>query len=126
MTLAVSAVLGHFSKSLLLLMLPQILNFVYSLPQLFKLVPIPRHRLPRVDPRTGRLRASRVAPGDPRANMTLLCAALRCAPGGQLHERTLCGLLLAFQALCCAGGLALRYGLGSLLYGWGSVFKHEV
>lgn len=26
---------------------PQIVNFVYSLPQLFKIVPCPRHRLPR-------------------------------------------------------------------------------
>ena len=49
MTLAVAGILGHFSKSLFLLMIPQLLNFVYSLPQLFKLVPIPRHRLPRVD-----------------------------------------------------------------------------
>ena len=49
MTLAVAGILGHFSKSLFLLMIPQLLNFVYSLPQLIKIVPIPRHRLPRVD-----------------------------------------------------------------------------
>lgn len=44
--LAVSGILGHFSKTLLLFMFPQVLNFVYSLPQLFRLIPCPRHRMP--------------------------------------------------------------------------------
>merc|ERR1712156_706868 len=47
MTLAVVAILGHFSKTLLLFFLPQIVNFLYSCPQLFHLVPCPRHRLPK-------------------------------------------------------------------------------
>jgi UDP-N-acetylglucosamine--dolichyl-phosphate N-acetylglucosaminephosphotransferase len=47
MTLAVVAILGHFSKTLLLFFLPQIANFLYSCPQLFHLVPCPRHRLPK-------------------------------------------------------------------------------
>jgi UDP-N-acetylglucosamine--dolichyl-phosphate N-acetylglucosaminephosphotransferase len=46
MTFAVVGILGHFSKTLLLFFIPQILNFLYSTPQLFKLVPCPRHRLP--------------------------------------------------------------------------------
>lgn len=33
------------------LLLVQIFNFVYSLPQLFKIVPCPRHRLPVFDPK---------------------------------------------------------------------------
>ena len=33
MTLAVVAILGHFSKTLLLFFLPQIVNFLYSCPQ---------------------------------------------------------------------------------------------
>ena len=41
------AILGHFSKTLLLFFIPQVFNFVYSLPQLFHLVPCPRHRLPK-------------------------------------------------------------------------------
>merc|ERR1711942_520020 len=49
MTLAVVAILGHFSKTLLLFFLPQIVNFLYSCPQLFHLVPCPRHRLPKYD-----------------------------------------------------------------------------
>lgn len=39
-------ILGHFSKTLLLFFLPQIFNFLFSCPQLFGLVPIPRHRVP--------------------------------------------------------------------------------
>ncbi|KAJ1942332.1 tunicamycin resistance protein [Kickxella alabastrina] len=48
MTFAVCGILGHFSKTLLLLFLPQVFNFVYSAPQIFGLVPCPRHRLPKM------------------------------------------------------------------------------
>ena len=58
MTFAVSGILGHFSKTLLLLFIPQIFNFTMSLPQLFGLVPCPRHRLPRLNPQTNQLEAS--------------------------------------------------------------------
>lgn len=58
MTFAVVAILSHFSKTLLLLLVPQILNFIYSLPQLFKVVPCPRHRLPEFNARTGLLEPS--------------------------------------------------------------------
>ncbi|TKA70719.1 hypothetical protein B0A49_04363 [Cryomyces minteri] len=58
MVFAVVGILGHFSKTLLLLFVPQIFNFVYSAPQLFHLVPCPRHRLPRFNARTGLLEAS--------------------------------------------------------------------
>lgn len=47
MTLAVVAILGHFSKTLLLFFIPQVANFIYSLPQLFHQIPCPRHRLPK-------------------------------------------------------------------------------
>lgn len=60
MTFAVVGILGHFGKTLLFLFLPQIFNFVYSAPQLFGLLPCPRHRLPRLDERCGRLRPSLV------------------------------------------------------------------
>ena len=52
MTLAVVAILGHFSKTLLLFFIPQIFNFIYSVPQLFHLIPCPRHRLPRYNEET--------------------------------------------------------------------------
>ena len=55
MAIAVAGILGHLSETLLLFLIPQLLNFAYSLPQLFKIVPCPRHRLPRFDPATGAL-----------------------------------------------------------------------
>ena len=58
MTFAVVAILGHFSKTLLLFFIPQIFNFLYSTPQLFGMLPCPRHRLPRYDNKTGLLNMS--------------------------------------------------------------------
>lgn len=58
MSFAVVSILGHFSKTLLLFFLPQIFNFLYSVPQLFGLVPCPRHRLPVLNRRTGGLECS--------------------------------------------------------------------
>ncbi len=51
--LAVVGILGHFSKTLLLFFTPQIFNFLLSCPQLFGLVPCPRHRVPRVEKAEG-------------------------------------------------------------------------
>ncbi|KAJ9578408.1 hypothetical protein L9F63_005366 [Diploptera punctata] len=58
MTFAVVGILGHFSKTMLLFFLPQVVNFIYSVPQLFHLVPCPRHRLPRYNARTDKLEPS--------------------------------------------------------------------
>ena len=58
MIFAIIGILGHFSKTLLLLFIPQIFNFIYSAPQLFHLIPCPRHRLPHFNPRTGLLEPS--------------------------------------------------------------------
>ncbi|CAH3184075.1 unnamed protein product [Porites evermanni] len=55
MTFAVVGILGHFSKTMLLFFIPQVINFVYSLPQLFRFIPCPRHRLPKLNPETGKL-----------------------------------------------------------------------
>eukprot|EP00466_Bigelowiella_natans_P017688 jgi/Bigna1/49930/estExt_Genewise1.C_610033 len=55
MTFAVVAILGHFSKTLLLFFIPQIANFLYSCPQLFKMIPCPRHRMPSLDPKSGKI-----------------------------------------------------------------------
>lgn len=46
MSLAVVAIQGHFSKTLMLFFIPELLNFIISLPQLFRIIPCPRHRLP--------------------------------------------------------------------------------
>jgi len=47
MTFAVVGILAHFSKTMLLFFVPQIFNFIYSCPQLFRLIDCPRHRLPK-------------------------------------------------------------------------------
>lgn len=52
MTLAVVGILGHFSEEILIFAAPQIFNFILSVPQLFKFVPCPRHRLPNYNKET--------------------------------------------------------------------------
>ncbi len=113
MTVSVCGIHGHFSKTLLLLMLPQIVNFLYSVPQLFRIVHCPRHRLPRyLGPEKDMMTASEYAPG--KANMTLINLALRIF--GDMHEESLCQLLLWLQVLSGALGLAVRYGGGSKVF----------
>lgn len=58
MTFAVVGILGHFSKTMLLFFMPQVFNFLYSLPQLFHIIPCPRHRMPRLNTNTGKLEMS--------------------------------------------------------------------
>mmetsp|Transcript_39759 Transcript_39759/g.66701 ORF Transcript_39759/g.66701 Transcript_39759/m.66701 type:complete len:404 (-) Transcript_39759:678-1889(-) len=101
MTFAVVGILGHFSETLLLFFVPQLINFVYSIPQLFKIVPCPRHRLPKLDPDTGLLHAT--------PNMNLVNLALRIT--GPMKEERLTVVLLAFQVVCCAAGFGIRYTL---------------
>lgn len=60
MTFAVVGILGHFSKFLLFFFIPQIFNFLLSVPQLFKFVPCPRHRLPKYNRDTDLLEPSTV------------------------------------------------------------------
>uniref|UniRef100_A0A1I7VQN4 UDP-N-acetylglucosamine--dolichyl-phosphate N-acetylglucosaminephosphotransferase n=1 Tax=Loa loa TaxID=7209 RepID=A0A1I7VQN4_LOALO len=60
MTLASACILGHFTKTMSLFLIPQFLefsvsaifNFIYSTPQLLHLVPCPRHRLPKYNSKT--------------------------------------------------------------------------
>lgn len=121
MTLAVVAILGHFPLMLMGLMVPQLLNFLVSVPQLFKLAPCPRHRLPTYDDATGYLRYSKVndrattvPEADDRMNLTLINVALRAAGG--LTEPALAAVLLAFQVACCAAAVALRFALVGRIY----------
>lgn len=58
MTFAVVGLVGHFSKTLCLFFIPQAINFVYSVPQLFHFLDCPRHRLPKFNPSTGLLEMS--------------------------------------------------------------------
>ena len=75
MVFAVVGILGHFSKTLLLLFIPQIFNFVYSAPQLLRIIDCPRHRMPKFNSRTGLLEVS-ITPW-PRPPKKLLDVILR-------------------------------------------------
>ena len=109
---------GHFPVMLLLLMAPQLINFLVSIPQLFKLRPCPRHRLPTYDEQTGLLRCSYVNDRativqDDSMNLTLINVVLRIKP---MTEPALAASLLLIQALCCALALFLRFGWAGGIY----------
>eukprot|EP00929_Paragymnodinium_shiwhaense_P092582 TRINITY_DN52534_c0_g1_i1.p1 TRINITY_DN52534_c0_g1~~TRINITY_DN52534_c0_g1_i1.p1 ORF type:complete len:502 (+),score=97.33 TRINITY_DN52534_c0_g1_i1:56-1561(+) len=55
MTFAVCGIVGHYSKTLMLLLVPQMLNFLYSFPQLSRHIgiPCPRHRMPAFNSELG-------------------------------------------------------------------------
>ncbi|KAH0682355.1 hypothetical protein KY285_022152 [Solanum tuberosum] len=89
MTMAVAGILGHFSETLLIFFLPQVLNFLLSVPQLAGIVPCPRHRLPKFDPQTGLLTGTN--------DGTLVNLFLRQL--GRMSEQSLCVALLVFQSL---------------------------
>ena len=145
MTFAVAGILGHNTKTLLLFFLPQFVNFLYSLPQLFKLIPCPRHRMPAYIPQTDHL-CNSFCEFEPR-ELTLpgrlvyrFCVALRLAkiehvedsPAvrmsnltlinyvlyvfGPMHEATLTMVLLAIQLITSGFALLVRYPLARLFY----------
>uniref|UniRef100_A0A7C9EHH7 UDP-N-acetylglucosamine--dolichyl-phosphate N-acetylglucosaminephosphotransferase n=1 Tax=Opuntia streptacantha TaxID=393608 RepID=A0A7C9EHH7_OPUST len=104
MTMAVVGILGHFSETLLIFFAPQVLNFLLSLPQLAGLIPCPRHRLPKFDPKTGLLTGTN--------DGTLVNFTLRLL--GRMREESLCIVLLGLQAVACCFCFLLRW----LLAGW--------
>ncbi|XP_067623066.1 UDP-N-acetylglucosamine--dolichyl-phosphate N-acetylglucosaminephosphotransferase [Eurosta solidaginis] len=144
MTFAVVGILGHFSKTLLLLFIPQILNFLYSVPQLFHFVPCPRHRLPKYDPKTDLLHISTTEfhprelnilgsvmvyilkklkliswkeQSDGRVitnNFTLINFVL--VVFGPVHEKVVTQFLLGFQLICTIFAMIIRYPLASCFY----------
>ncbi|KAG5552523.1 hypothetical protein RHGRI_010565 [Rhododendron griersonianum] len=118
MTMAVAGILGHFSETLLIFFIPQVLNFLLSLPQLSGYIPCPRHRLPRFDPQTGLLTGTN--------DGTLVNLFLR--QFGRKSENSLCILLLVFQFFTsyqrvfefvyCTGHLLLLLFLAEVVPGW--------
>jgi UDP-N-acetylglucosamine--dolichyl-phosphate N-acetylglucosaminephosphotransferase len=131
MTFAVVGILGHFSKTLLLFFIPQILNFIWSVPQLFKVVPCPRHRLPAFNATTGRMEPStfdcqsdqylwlkklyRIPASSTKIpNMTVINLTLCLF--GSMTEKTLCVVLLAIQMACCACGFFVRYYIAQIFF----------
>ncbi|KAJ1660728.1 tunicamycin resistance protein [Dispira simplex] len=143
MTFAVVGIIGHFSKTMLLFFIPQVFNFVYSSPQLFHLVPCPRHRMPTLNNTTGKLEPSQCKltdcstlgwaivyiyqlfglaelRQDPSTgvttitNLTLLNFILtKCGP---LHEATLVSAVLGLQVVGSLLAFFIRYQLVHFFY----------
>lgn len=145
MTFAVVGILGHFSKTILLFFIPQVVNFLYSVPQLFHFIPCPRHRLPKFDPATGLVNYSRTSFKEEDLgvigkllfvifktlrlikwekskdgvitcnNFTLINFFILFT--GAIHEKTLNDYLLIFQIACSVVAFAIRYPMAQYFYG---------
>lgn len=105
--LAMAGILGHYSKTMLLFFLPQLANFLISLPQITGIVKCPRHRLPRYDPRSDVLEAE-------TSNFTLINFTLWLF--GPMNEESLCELLCVAQLISCLFGFWVRYSLVQVFY----------
>lgn len=144
MVFAVVGILGHFSKTLMLLFIPQLFNFLYSTPQLFALIPCPRHRLPKFNASTGLLDVSvtewTVAPSPlivtglevlhklrlvriwknedgqivESTNLTIL--NLWLAWMGPMREDRLALSMVGLQTVCGILGLLIRHRLALLVF----------
>lgn len=143
MTFAVVGILGHFSKTILLFFIPQILNFLYSVPQLFHLIPCPRHRIPKLNENSNKLEVSvtvfrlselnsfsyyvikfyklfRIIEWDEKHdyvvtnNLTLINYVLLIL--GPMHENKLTMILLCFQIVASLIAFTIRYPLATLFY----------
>ena len=106
MTLATVGILGHFSKTLMLFFIPQWINFIISLPQLFHIIECPRHRIPKYDEKIEKMRSSR--------NFTILNAILEVT--GPMTEKNLAIVALGFQILCSIFAFWVRYRLSTHYY----------
>ncbi|XP_058125104.1 UDP-N-acetylglucosamine--dolichyl-phosphate N-acetylglucosaminephosphotransferase [Anopheles ziemanni] len=145
MTFAVVGILGHFSKTVLLFFIPQVLNFLYSVPQLFRFIPCPRHRMPKHDPTTDLLHISRTQFRVDELNaLGRLCyqifhhlRLIRCEVDrdgktvtcnnftiinfcilltGPIREDRLNRLLVIFQLGCAMFAFTIRYPLAHFFY----------
>ncbi|KAM0729772.1 UDP-N-acetylglucosamine--dolichyl-phosphate N-acetylglucosaminephosphotransferase [Formica fusca] len=144
MTFAVVGIIGHFSKTTLLFFIPQIINFLYSVPQLFHFVPCPRHRLPKYNKETDKLEPSITVFNKSELNtigkllmwilktfklikwqedgkgivtcnnLTLINFIL--INTGPLKEPTLSTILLIIQVISSILAFIIRYPLASIFY----------
>ncbi|KAI0311548.1 hypothetical protein OF83DRAFT_1068628, partial [Amylostereum chailletii] len=145
MAFAVVGIQAHFSKTLLLFFLPQIFNFILSCPQLFGLVPCPRHRVPRFDAETNALYPSKVLFLKPPSKLSSLVLRSFAALGlteltthpktgvifeatnltilnfllvrlWPMNEKRLVQVLIAVQVAGSVLAFTIRYGLANLVY----------
>ncbi|CAI5757962.1 unnamed protein product [Candida verbasci] len=145
MVFAIVGILGHFSKTLMIFLLPQIINFIYSVPQLFHIVPCPRHRLPKFNVETGLMYPSfgelknqnsltifilrfletfkliKIERDEKNqivkfSNMTIINLTLVWL--GPFREDTLCLILLGFQFIVGILMIITRHTVGPWLFGY--------
>ncbi|KAF8895427.1 N-acetylglucosaminephosphotransferase [Infundibulicybe gibba] len=145
MAFAVVGIQAHFSKTLLLFFIPQIFNFILSCPQLFGIVPCPRHRLPRYDPDTNLLHPSKTMFQQAPPKLTAATLRTLAAFGlteltihpttgnilestnltilnlfllrlGTMSEKRLVQVLMCTQIAGSIFAFAVRYGLAGLVY----------
>lgn len=146
MVFAVVGILGHFSKTMLLLFLPQIFNFIYSVPQLFSIVPCPRHRLPKFNEKDGLLYMSRadLVENPPKLHFSIILRLLyklklidlefdnegsiiSCSNMtlinltllwfGPMREDKLCERIMLLQFMVGMMALCLRHAIGTIVFG---------
>ncbi|KAF8964190.1 N-acetylglucosaminephosphotransferase [Flammula alnicola] len=145
MAFAVVGIQAHFSKTLLLFFMPQIFNFLLSCPQLFGLVPCPRHRVPRLDKDTNLLYPSQAKFSSSPPKLTIIVLRLFSALGlteltvdpstgaiinatnltilnffllrlGPMSEKRLVQVLMCAQVAGSIFAFFIRYGLAWLVY----------
>ncbi|KAF9468545.1 N-acetylglucosaminephosphotransferase [Collybia nuda] len=145
MAFAVVGIQAHFSKTLLLFFIPQIFNFVLSCPQLFGLVPCPRHRVPRFDANTNLLHPSKVLFQKAPPKLTKITLRILAVLGlteltvhpntgeilecnnltilnfflfrfGPMNEKRLVQVLMCSQVSGSIFAFVVRYGLAGLVY----------
>eukprot|EP00834_Sanchytrium_tribonematis_P005233 NODE_303_length_10328_cov_1.228077.p5 type:complete len:385 gc:universal NODE_303_length_10328_cov_1.228077:8311-9465(+) len=137
MICAICGILSHTSKTLILFFIPQILNFLISLPQILRVIPCPKHRLPRFVPEENLLYYGTVAKEKEdnlfdkkgksfgeflnqfksknacHLNFINIVLFLK----GPMSEHQLFKEVMKIQIICCGIGLAIRYSIGFLIEG---------
>lgn len=98
--IAAVGTIGHFAEMTLLFMLPQLINFTLSLPQLVGIVKCQRHRLPRLNEQTMKLEGK-------KENLNLVNYWLLIF--GPKTEKRLCVELMIFQGVCCLLAYVIKY-----------------
>lgn len=105
-TLACAAIIGNFTITILLFFIPQIINFLLSVPQLIGIIPCPRHRLPTYNAKTYLLHSK-------PDQLNLLNQGLRIL--GPTREQDLANIAIIFQGVCSIVGFAIKYYIFPIL-----------
>ncbi|KAI8846862.1 glycosyl transferase family 4-domain-containing protein [Chytridium lagenaria] len=133
-----------FAVTVILFMIPQVFNFLYSCPQLFGFVECPRHRMPRLNEKTNMIEPSVASLKNTKSlgrlmvrflealgmarvkrdsktgdmlevnNLTLLNLIL--VHSGPIPESQLAVRLILIQVACSVLGFTIRYGFAFLMY----------